>query len=144
MRTEITRLIDYRAVILEEVYDPDIVTKELGLIRPLNDSPYKELYDATDAQIKEDLIYQILAIKPNDSIIVRDAKIKFLSEYENGNITNDDILLFADSHIIPIDYRYQTLNDADNEFMYENKLTEDEMKKIKALSLFFRRDKVGE
>jgi hypothetical protein len=144
IKTEITRLIDYRKNILNEVYDVEISTTKLGLLRPLDTSSYKDLYNTVDEEVREDLIYQILSVKPNDQAIVRDAKVKFLTAYENGEITHDDILLFAEDHIIPIDYRYQTLNDADNEFMYENKLTEDEMKKIKTLSLFLRRNKVGE
>lgn len=143
IKTEITRLIEYRQNI-DETYDPDIVTKQLGILRPLDTSIYKDLYNVADKEIREDLIYQILSVKPNDQPIIRDAKAKFLSAYEAGNITYSDILLFAEDHIIPIDHRYQTLNDADNEFMFENNLTEDEMKKIKALSLFIRRIRVGE
>ena len=139
LQKEIQRLIDYRTNILKEVYDIDSFGK-LGIPRQINGSFYDSLYETLDAEIKDDLIYQLLEVSPQDTEIIRDSKIKILSKFTSGEVSRNDILLFANSHIIPIAYEYQTLNNADNEFMYERGLTEEQMKKIKALATFFRRN----
>lgn len=143
LKTEIQRLIDYRKNILGEIYSAEDISKSMALIKPLDDENYKDLYYEQDKYIKEDTIYQLLTIKSEDNELIKTAKTKIMKAYKNNEITRDDILLFADNHIIPISYEHQVINSVDNEFMYENNLTEDEMKKIKALAIFFRRDKVG-
>ena len=51
-------------------------------------------------------------------------------------INPDDIIYSADDIIIPIDSRYQTLDDSDISFMMENNLNEAQMKQFKALRTF--------
>ena len=51
-------------------------------------------------------------------------------------INPDDILVSADDMIIPIDSRFQTLDDSDRAFMMENNIGEEEMKQFKALRMF--------
>lgn len=55
-------------------------------------------------------------------------------------INPDDIIVSADDIIIPIDSRYQVLDDADRSFMMENNMNEFEMKQFKALRTFIARN----
>ena len=48
----------------------------------------------------------------------------------------DDIIYSADDIILPIDSRYQTLDDADIAFMMNNNISESKMKQFKALRAF--------
>ena len=66
------------------------------------------------------------------------------NETEYFNYLNpDDILISADDLIIPIDSRYQVLNESDRSFMIENNLTEDQMKQFKALSMFIEQSQIS-
>lgn len=49
------------------------------------------------------------------------------------------ILLFAEKEMIPLETEYQYLNKTDTNFMLENNLTEEQMKKMKALATFIRK-----
>ena len=64
-------------------------------------------------------------------------------EYEYYNYLNpDDILISADDLIIPIDSRYQVLNDSDRSFMIENNMSEEQMKHFKALAMFLEQSHI--
>ena len=66
------------------------------------------------------------------------------NKYEYFNYLNpDDILITADDMIIPIDSRYQVLNDSDVSFMIEYDMTEDQMKHFKALAMFLEQSYGG-
>jgi hypothetical protein len=78
----------------------------------------------------------------NDSELTIAAKIELKERFFNGEFEKEDLLLFADSFILPLDFRYQLLNQNDLNFMLENNLTEDEMKKIKSLSIFLKKELV--
>ena len=65
-------------------------------------------------------------------------------KYDYFNYLNpDDILITADDMIIPIDSRYQVLNDSDIVFMNENNMSENQMKHFKALAMFLEQSYGG-
>ena len=66
LQKEIQRLIDYRTNILKEVYNIDSFGK-LGIPRQIDGSFYDSLYETLDAEIKDDLIYQLLEVSPQDT-----------------------------------------------------------------------------
>lgn len=159
LRREVARLLEYRNNILGEVdYTIDNIQGKLALIKSTvppvivageNDynttDNYKEFYNTAAGEVRADLIYQLLYSSEKDPYIVREAKLKLLEQFTDptSGITEDDLLLFTDSLIIPLSYNYQVLNQSDNEFMLENRITEQEMKKIKALSIFLRTKNEG-
>ena len=55
-------------------------------------------------------------------------------------IDPDSVIVSADDIIIPIDSRYQVLDDADRSFMMENDMNESQMKQFKALRTFIARN----
>jgi len=139
LKTEVERLLDYRNNILgDTLYTIDSIQGKLGIVSPNVGDDYDTLYDTASEEIRDDLIYQLLYTTERDPAVVREAKIKLLEQFTNKELSRDDLLLFTDSLIIPLSYEYQTLNQADNEFMIQNKITEQEMKKMKALSMFLR------
>lgn len=67
---------------------------------------------------------------------------------DNGNVIDsylvinpNDILFSANEYIIPINYKYQGLTSADRVFMEQNKLSEDEIKQLKALYMYIKYNK---
>ena len=82
------------------------------------------------------LFYQLLATVDTDTELKRLVKIQIYKAVNKGS--KEDLLLFTKIRVIPVDYRYQILNLSDKNFMLEHNLTEDQMKKMKALSFFMR------
>lgn len=75
-------------------------------------------------------------------VSIKEGKLEYLidGETETAEYLNpDDILFFVKDAILPIDYSSQTLDSIDQDFMIQNNLGKEEMKKIKSLSLFLRR-----
>jgi len=57
-------------------------------------------------------------------------------------IDPNDILFSVDDFVIPLDYKYQTLSDSDKNFMAINNINEIDMKKMKSISEFLRREQI--
>lgn len=53
-------------------------------------------------------------------------------------INPSDILFSVESYVIPVDYRYQVLNETDRAYMIANNCNEDEVKKMKSLLLWIK------
>lgn len=145
---EVERLVNYRRNILGEDFAINF-DSFLGIVRPTLESGNREFYNEINTEIKENFIYDMLTIMPTDSELTKSAKIRILKAIENtGELTNnepsvsiDDILFFAKSNIIPLSINEQILDISDKDFMFENNLTEEQMKKIKAFSIFLKRVK---
>jgi len=135
---ELSRLIAFRNSTDDGL---DFSSRSLGIAKPdmiLENNALRTIYDNVLNDIKEDALYQLLATVNTDSEIIRQAKLRIFNAVKDGIINKEELLLFVRSFIIPIDYRYQTLDISDKNFMLEHNLTEDEMKKMKALAIFMR------
>jgi len=62
----------------------------------------------------------------------------FLDEDHIEN--RDNILMYIKKMIVPIDYKYQSIDEYDRAFMKQNNISEDMMKKIKSLGEIFNVD----
>jgi hypothetical protein len=66
-------------------------------------------------------------------------KLRIFEALQSGQISKEDFLLFSREYILPISIEHQILNKSDLQFATQNNLSEDQVKKIKALSYFIRR-----
>jgi hypothetical protein len=141
LESDISRLIDFRKNILLESYANEAATTRMGMTQQFLDDKYYNFYNEQSEKTVKELYYQLFNNTDNESEIVKAAKLRVYDTVFNqsGQLTKDDILFFKESQIIPIDASYQVLNQSDRNFMIEKNLTEDEMKKIKALSIFLKR-----
>jgi hypothetical protein len=138
LRNEITRLVYFRKEILGENFDQRLRT---GIPLPDETSPYLDFYNDISSEERDIIIRSLFEYNENDSDLVRGAKIELRNKIliQDSGFSKDDLLLFAESFILPLDFRHQVLNRNDRNFMLENNLSDDEMKKIKTLSLFLKR-----
>lgn len=134
------------------------------------DEKLQDLYDQEEINLREKLYHDVLRYKKNDTELTITCKNRLLNAIENGRIIDSSgkdlsgvtintvestvtsngityeyidprsILFSTDELVIPLDYRYQTLSESDLIFMKANNLNEVEMKKMKALSGFLRRE----
>ena len=84
-------------------------------------------------------------ISDENTQINNDANINSFGELKYGENYYDyldpmDILFSQDDIIIPIEYEHQVITAHDRDFMMEHNMSEDEMKKIKALSMFLKKN----
>jgi hypothetical protein len=139
LKQEIERLVDYRKNILgETAYSNNPLTTNLGIEKSSTNNPF---YNEISTDVRQDLIYQMFST----SNIEASARYKILEAINTpgSGITESDLLLFKNDYIVPIDPRYQLLTAVDIDFMIKNNLNEDQMKKIKALSVFMKRKYYG-
>jgi hypothetical protein len=140
LKEEIERTIAFRR---ETGPDPDYSidpeTTEIGVTRQDSLSPTKEFYDQLTSEEKSKMVYDLLSPDQSDGPVTRQSKLAVYSAFSAGTISEEDILLFARDYIVPISYENQVLNGSDLSFMVENNLSQDQVKKIKALSVFLRR-----
>ena len=130
----------------------------------LDDEKYNQFYKNEIANIRQELLYELIQPTRNDNILTSACKVRLYNALRNGEIlaknpdmytytenivfdgnnnaheyiSPDDILLFLKSYIIPLDYKMQTLTEFDRTFMHANNLNENEMKKIKSLERLLR------
>jgi len=144
LSTELSRLIDFRKNILgEKYYYNDASNTKIGIPLQPKDGKYSDFYQTISDETLSELYYQLFDVMENDNDIVRASKIRIYETlFQNQQFNKDDLLFFASSYIIPLSYENQTLNGSDITFMTENNLTEDQVKKIKTLSLFLKRDNI--
>jgi hypothetical protein len=135
---EITRLLDYRRNILGEDFSIDPMSM-IGIVKQDTESQYKNLYDQLADDARRNLVYQALKTIPSDNIITASSKLKIFQKMQDGTISIEDFILFANSQIIPVSIEHQVLDESDLNFMIENNLSHDEVRKLKALSIFLRR-----
>ena len=130
----------------------------------------EEFYTQEYKSVQDNILYELTKYKQGDNELAIACKIRLYNAIKNGDviikngadnytyndnnsavvdddnnyyeyINKDDIMLFMDKYIIPLDYEHQTLNDFDRLYMNENNLSEGEMKQFKSLSIILRRDK---
>jgi hypothetical protein len=146
LENDITKLVEFRRnILLESNYTNEAATTKIGMTQQFEGDQYKNFYSTQAQNTVKELYYQLFDSTESESDIVKAAKIKIYDTIFNnqGELTRDDMLFFKKSQILPIDFSYQILNRSDLNFMIKYSLTEDEMKKIKALSIFLKRNNVG-
>lgn len=83
---------------------------------------------------KKNQIYSILFSKTGNAMIEFYQNIA-LQDILNNPSNLDNILLSVSDYIVPIDYNYIQLTEADTLFMKQEQISEEEMKKIKSVAL---------
>lgn len=140
LKVEIERTIAFRREFEGNPnYSIDPSTTRIGVTVQAAGSPTKAFYDASELAERRQIIYDILSPDQADDSVVRQSKLAMYTAFQSGSISEDDLLLFARDYVVPISYENQVLNGSDLSFMVENNLTEEQVRKIKALSAFLRR-----
>lgn len=83
---------------------------------------------------KKNQIYSILFSKTGDAMTEFYQNVA-LQDIMNNPSNLDNILLSVSDYIVPIDYNYIQLTEADTLFMKQEQISEEEMKKIKSVAL---------
>lgn len=105
------------------------------------------IYNLEYKRNRDNILYEITQINENDnelSILCKIRLYNYITNYIHGDksdnsLNPDDIFLFINDLLIPVDSRYQVLDATDIMFMNEHNLTEDQMKKYKATAFFLRK-----
>jgi hypothetical protein len=140
LKEEIERTIAFRREFGPDPdYSIDPMTTKIGVTVQETGAPAKAFYDASEQDERSQQIYTLLSPDQSDDLVTRRLKLAIYSAFQSGSISEDDLMLFARDYIVPISEERQVLNGSDLSFMVENNLTEQQMKKIKALSAFLRR-----
>lgn len=136
----ILRFINFRKSITSDSFSYDPGTDMIGIMRPSETSDYFDIYSELSEEEISILQYHIFDINEDDDILKRAVKNKIRDEILLGtNFDTNDLLLFANEYIVPINMEHQILNKNDKNFMIANNLTEEEVKKMKALAIYLRR-----
>jgi hypothetical protein len=140
LKTELDRILQFRRIASNNPslsIDPD--TTMIGITIPPENTRMEGFYNELKEETIDNQIFQILESIPTDSELVKASKIKIYNGLKQGLISKEDFLLFARDYIVPISSDYQILDSTDINFMVENGITEEQMKKIKALTNFIKR-----
>jgi hypothetical protein len=142
LRREIERTIAFRREVENANYNIDLKNTKLGVFLPDEGSELYDFYEEERVNVIDNQIYELLETIPTDNDLVRTAKFKIYEALKNGDISKEDFLLFAKDYIVPISFEHQVLDKSDINFMIENNLTDEQVKKIKALSLFIKKSEI--
>jgi hypothetical protein len=137
LRIEILRLSQFRKDI-SSILDPSL--SRLAITNSISGTKIDNLYESEKTKTINNQLYQLLDTIPSDNDLVRASKLRIYRKIESGEISEDDFLLFIRDYLVPVSFEHQLLDKSDVNFMKENNITEDQMKKIKALSLFVKRE----
>jgi len=140
LRKEIERTIAFRREFGENSnYTIDLKNTRLGVFLPDEGTDMYGFYQDEKSNVINNQIYELLETIPTDNDVVRTVKFKIYQALEEGKIDKEDFLLFAKDYIVPISFENQVLDKTDIDFMVQNNLTQEQVKKIKSLSLFIKR-----
>jgi len=140
LRKEIERTIAFRREFGENSnYTIDLKNTRLGVFLPDEGTDIYNFYQDEKNNVINNQIYELLETIPTDNDVVRTVKFKIYQALEEGKINKEDFLLFAKDYIVPISFENQVLDKTDIDFMVQNNLTQEQVKKIKSLSLFIKR-----
>lgn len=128
------------AVALNELNTSDKMKEYNVFLQMLssNGSPTSASYPAVLSE-KAERIYEILTSptgNPYDDFIGN----LILKDFMNGTISPDAIdgfLLSRHDYLLPVDYRHVTLTDDDLRFAADNKITTEQMKKMKSMKSYY-------
>lgn len=104
---------------------------------------------------RNDILYELSRKNPNDSLTTELFKVNMFNAIINARVSTeldmepstnngilyinaDDIMLTINDYVLPIDYNYIRLSDNDYVYMSNNNISEDMMKKIRAVSDYLK------
>jgi hypothetical protein len=131
LKTELDRLIAFRGSTNQS-------TTLLGIYPP-GDANLRSFYEIIKNEEVSSQIYSLFEVDPSDDDITRVLKVRMFEALQDNEIDENDFLLFAREYILPISIEHQILNNSDRQFAQKNNLSDDQVKKMKALSYFIRR-----
>jgi hypothetical protein len=131
LKTELDRLIAFRGSTNQS-------TTLLGMYPP-GDANLRQFYELIKEEEVSAQIYNLFEINPSDNDVIRTLKVRMFEALQANEIDKNDFLLFAREYILPISIEHQILNNSDRQFAQKNNLSDDQVKKMKALSYFIRR-----
>jgi hypothetical protein len=131
LKTELDRLIAFRGSTNQS-------TTLLGMYPPA-DVNLRSFYETIKDEEVSAQIYNLFEVNPSDNDVTRTLKVRMFEALQASQIDRDDFLLFAREYILPISIEHQILNSNDLQFARKNNLSDDQVKKMKALSYFIRR-----
>lgn len=143
LREEVLRLLYFRKNILGEEFTVDAINT--GLVNPGDVNVPDELRDLYNEELddkRDAIISELFSSLPYDDDLTRASKLRLLNEYNQGRMDIEDLFLFNRSYIIPIDYNHQVITKEDQDFMKIYNLTDNDMRKIKSLSNFIKKEVV--
>jgi hypothetical protein len=131
LKKELDRLITFRG-------QTDQAISLLGLYPPA-DQNLRIFYEQIKDEEIESQLYNIFEVEAGEDELTKQLKIRIFEALQSNQISKEDFLLFSREYILPISIEHQILNKSDLQFATQNNLSEDQVKKIKALSYFIRR-----
>ena len=140
LKIELERTLAFRKLTDGEAFSIDPTTTKIGITVPAEGTSMRTFYDEVKDEVTKDQIYSLFETIESDDPVVRASKLRVYNAFQNGEINEEDFLLFARDFILPISIEPQVLDKSDLRFMADNNLTEERVKKLKALSYFFRRE----
>jgi hypothetical protein len=143
LKKELERTLAFRKKLEGDQFSIDPTTTRVGITVPSDNTSIRDFYDNLTVENIKNQVYGLFEMLPNDNETVKAAKLRVYNAFQSGEILEEDFLLFARDFILPISIEGQLLDISDMKFMAENRLTEDQMKKIKAFSYFLRREDRG-
>lgn len=139
LKKELDRTLAFRRLTQGQSFSIDPTTTRIGITVPAEGTDMRTFYDQVKTEVTQDQIYSLFETIENDDPVVRASKLRVYNAFQSGEISEEDFLLFARDFILPIAIEHQILDKSDLRFMADNKLSEEKVKKLKALSYFFRR-----
>lgn len=139
LQKEIERTIAFRRE-MDSTFSINPSTTRLGITLPDETDVVYDYYQEIKNETLQRSISQLFNSLPGDTDLVKASKLRVWNALQNGDISEEDFLLFAKEYVVPLSPEYQVLDQFDLDFMFQNNLTEDEVKKLKALALFVRRN----
>jgi hypothetical protein len=131
LKKELDRLTAFRG-------QTDQAISLIGLYSPA-DQNLKAFYKQIKDEEIESQLYNIFEVEAGEDELTKQLKIRIFEALQSNQISKEDFLLFSREYILPISIEHQILNKSDLQFATQNNLSEDQVKKIKALSYFIRR-----
>jgi hypothetical protein len=131
LKKELDRLIAFRG-------QTDQAISLVGMYPPA-DQNLRTFYDQVKLEEIESQLYNMFETKADEDPLTRQLKLRIFEALSTNQISKEDFLLFSKEYILPISIEHQILNKSDLQFATQNNLSEDQVKKIKALSYFIRR-----
>jgi len=129
LKKELDRLTAFRG-------QTDQAISLIGLYPPA-DQNLRVFYNQIKDEEIESQLYSIF--EANEDDLTKQLKLRIFEALQSSQISKEDFLLFSREYILPISIEHQILNKSDLQFATQNNLSEDQVKKIKALSYFIRR-----
>lgn len=139
LKKELDRTLAFRRLTQGQSFSIDPTTTRIGITVPAEGTDMRTFYDQVKTEVTQDQIYSLFETIENDDPVVRASKLRVYNAFQSGEISEEDFLLFARDFILPIAIEHQILDKSDLRFMADNNLSEEKVKKLKALSYFFRR-----